>query len=134
MRRAGGRSGAHIAREANRRGVRAAGDSLDLELQCLQDLDGEEVLGTPRALHVDDVTATPLRISLTRRLVRPGRGDGASAWMAALHERQDECVASLARDGLALEVVFHAQEGDDGTSSTGSEFAGSPMPSSMPNR
>jgi hypothetical protein len=54
----------------------------------------------------------PLRVSLTRHRIRDGESDTATEWMTMLRERRDECVASLSRDGLALEVIFRAREPD----------------------
>ncbi len=33
--------------------------------------------------------------------------------MQMLRDRREECIATLARDGLAIEVIFRTREGDD---------------------
>ena len=55
-----------------------------------------------------------LKVELSRATVLPGRSDEADRWMAMLQERHAECVATLDRERMAVEVVFRSRE-DDGT-------------------
>lgn len=45
-------------------------------------------------------------VSLTRHRIIPGREDEVAEWMAMLNEREDECVATLDGEHMALEAVF----------------------------
>ncbi len=55
-----------------------------------------------------------LVVELSRAKVLPGAGAEADRWMAMLDERRDECVATLDRERVAVEVVFRLQEdGED---------------------
>jgi len=55
-----------------------------------------------------------LSVRLLRAKVRPGAGAEADTWMAMLGERLDECVATLDRERMAVEIVFRLREnGDD---------------------
>lgn len=55
-----------------------------------------------------------MAVQLSRATVLPGRSAEADRWMAMLRERHDECVATLDRERMAVEVVFRSRE-DDGT-------------------
>lgn len=55
-----------------------------------------------------------MKVELSRGRVLPGRSAEADAWMTMLQERHAECVASLDRERMAVEVVFRSKE-DDGT-------------------
>ena len=61
----------------------------------------------------DVITPAGLQVELTRHQVRDGQSDEADRWMRMLNDRREECLATLARDGLALEVVFRMQEGGE---------------------
>ena len=55
-----------------------------------------------------------LVVELSRAKVLPGASAEADRWMAMLDERVDECVATLDRERMAVEVVFRLQEdGED---------------------
>ena len=54
-----------------------------------------------------------LVIRLMRAKVLPGAGAEADKWMAMLNERLDECVATLDRERMAVEIIFRLQEGED---------------------
>lgn len=52
-----------------------------------------------------------LVVELSRAEVLPGASHEADRWMAMLDERVDECVATLDRERMAVEVVFRLREG-----------------------
>lgn len=54
-----------------------------------------------------------LHVELSRHLIRDGQSAEADRWMAMLRERREECVATMRRDGLAVEVILRAREGED---------------------
>ena len=64
---------------------------------------------------IEDPATIPagLRVELSRARVKPGRSDGADRWMQMLNDRADECVATLDRERMAIEIVFRLREGDD---------------------
>ena len=51
-----------------------------------------------------------LVVSLSRGRVLPGASAEADRWMAMLNDRLDECVATLDRERMAIEIVFRLQE------------------------
>ena len=51
-----------------------------------------------------------LVVELSRATVLPGAGDEADAWMRMLDDRVDECVATLDRERMAIEIVFRLRE------------------------
>lgn len=51
-----------------------------------------------------------LVIELSRTRVKPGQSEEADRWMAMLNERLDECVESLDRERMAVEIVFRLKE------------------------
>ncbi len=53
-----------------------------------------------------------LVLELSRGTVLPGASAEADRWMAMLNDRLDECVASLDRERMAVEIVFRLKEGD----------------------
>jgi hypothetical protein len=53
-----------------------------------------------------------LRVELSRARILPGCGELTDRWMAMLNERIDECVATLDREKMALEIVFRRTDGD----------------------
>src|SRR6266700_3879486 len=53
-----------------------------------------------------------MTVELSRGTVLPGRSDQADRWMAMLRERHAECVASLDRERMSVEVVFRSKEPD----------------------
>ena len=53
-----------------------------------------------------------LVVELSRAKVLPGASAEADRWMAMLDERVDECVATLDRERMAVEIVFRLREGD----------------------
>lgn len=54
-----------------------------------------------------------LHVELSRARIKPGASDSADRWMAMLNDRIDECVATLDRERMALELVFRRID-DDG--------------------
>jgi hypothetical protein len=54
-----------------------------------------------------------LIVELSRATVLPGASDEADRWMKMLDDRADECVATLDRERMAVEIVFRLRE--DGT-------------------
>lgn len=85
-----------------------------------------------------EVTGLPagMTVELSRATVLPGRSEEADRWMAMLRERHAECVATLDRERMAVEVVFRSRA-DDGTDylwwfslrgSDGSTLEDSPFP------
>lgn len=51
-----------------------------------------------------------LVLELSRGKVLPGAGAEADRWMAMLNDRLDECVATLDRERMAVELVFRLRE------------------------
>jgi hypothetical protein len=55
-----------------------------------------------------------LVVELSRAKVLPGASAEADRWMAMLNERLDECVATLDRERMAIEIIFRLKEnGED---------------------
>ena len=55
-----------------------------------------------------------LVVELSRAKVLPGATEEADRWMRMLDERADECVATLDRERMAVEIVFRLKEdGED---------------------
>jgi len=55
-----------------------------------------------------------LVVRLSRAKVLPGASAQADQWMAMLSDRLDECVATLDRERMAIEIVFRLREnGED---------------------
>jgi len=55
-----------------------------------------------------------LVVELSRAKVLPGASGEADRWMRMLDDRVDECVATLDRERMAVEIVFRLQEdGED---------------------
>jgi hypothetical protein len=55
-----------------------------------------------------------LVVELSRGKVLPGAGTEADRWMRMLDDRVDECVATLDRERMAIEIVFRLKEdGED---------------------
>ena len=55
-----------------------------------------------------------LVVRLSRARVLPGASAEADQWMAMLNDRREECVASLDRERMAIEIVFRLKEnGED---------------------
>ena len=55
-----------------------------------------------------------LVVELSRAKVLPGASAEADRWMQMLDDRVDECVATLDRERMAVEIVFRLQEdGED---------------------
>lgn len=54
-----------------------------------------------------------LVVELSRGKVLAGKSSEADRWMQMLNDRADECVASLDRERMAIELVFRLREGDD---------------------
>jgi hypothetical protein len=52
-----------------------------------------------------------LVLELSRATVLPGASAEADRWMAMLNDRLDECVATLDRERMAVEIVFRLREG-----------------------
>lgn len=53
-----------------------------------------------------------MTVELSRATVLPGKSAEADRWMAMLQERHAECVATLDRERMAVEVVFRSREQD----------------------
>jgi hypothetical protein len=51
-----------------------------------------------------------LRVELSRTKVKAGMSDEADRWMKMLNDRADECVATLDRERVAIEIVFRLNE------------------------
>ena len=56
-----------------------------------------------------------LRVELLSAPVRPGMSEQADRWMRMLEDRAEECVATLDRERMAVEVVFRLRERDTDT-------------------
>jgi hypothetical protein len=54
-----------------------------------------------------------LRVELSRGKVLPGASAEADRWMRMLNDRLDECVATLDRERMAIEIAFRLREGED---------------------
>ncbi|MET9893519.1 DUF6176 family protein [Streptomyces sp. NPDC006465] len=55
-----------------------------------------------------------LVVELSRAKVKPGAEAEADRWMRMLNDRLDECVATLDRERMAIEIVFRLREdGED---------------------
>jgi dsDNA-binding SOS-regulon protein len=54
-----------------------------------------------------------LVVELSRGKVLPGASAEADRWMQMLDDRLDECVATLDRERMAIEIVFRLREGED---------------------
>jgi hypothetical protein len=54
-----------------------------------------------------------LLVELSRAKVLPGASAEADRWMAMLNDRLDECVATLDRERMAIEIVFRLRENDE---------------------
>lgn len=61
-----------------------------------------EVVGLPPGMVVE----------LSRARVLPGRSAEADRWMTMLRERHSECIATLDRERMAVEVVFRQTDPD----------------------
>src|SRR6266480_2770585 len=54
-----------------------------------------------------------LVVQLSRGKVLRGASEEADRWMQMLNDRLDECVATLDRERMAIEIVFRFREGDE---------------------
>ncbi len=54
-----------------------------------------------------------LVVELSRAKVLPGASGEADRWMRMLDDRVDECVATLDRERMAVEIVFRLKEGGE---------------------
>jgi hypothetical protein len=55
-----------------------------------------------------------MHVQLSRHRIRDGMSDEADRWMRLLNDRRSECLATFARDAMAMEVIFRLKEnGDD---------------------
>lgn len=55
-----------------------------------------------------------LVVELSRAKVLPGASHEADRWMQMLDDRADECVATLDRERMAVEIIFRLKEdGED---------------------
>jgi hypothetical protein len=63
---------------------------------------------------MSEVTGLPvgMTVELSRATVLPGKSDETNRWMAMLRERHAECVATLDRERMAVEVVFRSRDDD----------------------
>jgi hypothetical protein len=53
-----------------------------------------------------------LHVELSRARLLPGASDTTDRWMAMLNDRIDECVATLDRERMGLELVFRRTDAD----------------------
>jgi len=53
-----------------------------------------------------------LRVELSRARLLPGKSELTDEWMSMLNQRIDECVATLDREKMALELVFRRSDED----------------------
>jgi hypothetical protein len=51
-----------------------------------------------------------LNVELSRAKVKPGQSAESDRWMQMLNDRVNECVATLDRERMALEIVFRLEE------------------------
>lgn len=51
-------------------------------------------------------------MELSRAWLRPGAEAETERWMAMLHDRYEECVATLASERMAFEATFRHRDGD----------------------
>jgi uncharacterized protein DUF6176 len=69
-----------------------------------------DVMTQPRSPSIPD----GLIVELSRARVLPGASAEADRWMAMLNDRVDECVATLDRERMAIEIIFRLKEnGED---------------------
>ncbi|MFJ3306136.1 DUF6176 family protein [Streptomyces sp. NPDC086549] len=54
-----------------------------------------------------------LVVELSRAKVKPGAEAEADRWMRMLNDRLDDCVATLDRERMAIEIVFRLREHDE---------------------
>ncbi len=54
-----------------------------------------------------------LIVELSRAKVLPGASEEADRWMQMLDDRVEECVATLDRERMAIEIVFRLKEGGE---------------------
>ena len=54
-----------------------------------------------------------LVVELSRGKVLAGKSAEADRWMQMLSDRHDECVATLDRERMAIEIVFRLREGGE---------------------
>lgn len=78
------------------------------------DSETESVTATETATERPSSIPPGLVIELSRGKVLPGAGPEADRWMKMLNDRLDECVATLDRERMAIEIVFRLREhGED---------------------
>jgi hypothetical protein len=53
-----------------------------------------------------------MKTQLIRRQIRPSERAIVDEWMAVLRERRAECVATLERERMAVELIFLERDGD----------------------
>jgi hypothetical protein len=68
-----------------------------------------------RGMSADRPASIPpgLVVELSRAKVMAGAGQEADRWMRMLNDRLDECVATLDRERMAIEIVFRLREGGE---------------------
>jgi hypothetical protein len=54
-----------------------------------------------------------MRVELTRYRVKPGKSARVDEWLQILSDRRDECLETLVREKMRLEVIFREQIGGD---------------------
>jgi hypothetical protein len=54
-----------------------------------------------------------LVVKVMRAKALPGAGAEAAQWLAVPDEQVEECMATLDRDQMAIEIVFRLREGQD---------------------
>lgn len=61
---------------------------------------------------IDEPATIPpgLKVELSRSKVLPGCSAEADRWMQMLNDRVEECVATLDRERMALEIAFRLEE------------------------
>jgi hypothetical protein len=71
---------------------------------------------SPSRLGLQPMTDRPasipsgLRVELSRARVKPGMGGEVDRWMQMLNDRLDECVATLDRERMAVELIFRDRD------------------------
>jgi len=60
----------------------------------------------------DRPTSIPpgVRVELSRARIKPGMGGEVDRWMRMLNDRLDECVATLDRERMAVELIFRDRD------------------------
>ena len=54
-----------------------------------------------------------VRVELSRARIKPGMSGEVDRWMRMLNDRLDECVATLNRERMAVEIIFRERDEQD---------------------